>query len=74
MSDTHKEVDVLKVDFFPQQTPFPTFNREAYLRQTAEDMLHILQPSTNPPLPVFSPLEFGSPILNAYAKIADILR
>jgi hypothetical protein len=74
MSDTHKEVDVLKVDFFPQQTPFPTFNREAYLRQTAEDMLHLLQPTTNPPLPVFSPLEFGSPIINAYAKLADILR
>jgi hypothetical protein len=71
LSDTHAEVDVLKVDFFPQQTPFPTFTREAYLRQTAEDMLHLLQPTqptSNPPL------EFGPPILNAYAKLADILR
>ena len=73
ITETHAEVDVLKVDFFPQQTPFPTFTREAYLRQTAEDMLQLLQPtamqpSSNPPL------EFGPPILNAYAKLAEILR
>jgi hypothetical protein len=71
--ETHSEVDVLKADFFPQQTPFPTFTREAYLRQTAEDMLQLLQPA-EPPAIGNPPLEFGSPMLNAYVKIADILR
>jgi hypothetical protein len=71
--DTMQERDVLKVDFFPEKTPFPVFTRDTYLQQTAEDMLHLLQ---HPPTPLSTPnpeLTFGPPILNAYAKIADIL-
>ena len=71
--DTMSERDVLTVEFFPEKIPFPKLSKEAYLQQTAEDMLHLLQPD---PLtsPAFAPLSFGPPILNAYAKIAGILR
>ena len=71
--DTNSERDVLTVDFFPEKIPFPRFTKEAYLQQTAEDMLHLLQPDPVT-LPLFAPLAFGPPILNAYAKVADILR
>ena len=70
-TDTMQERDVLKVDFIPEKVPFPIFTSATYLQQTAEDMLHLLQhpiPSTPNP-----ELTFGPPILNAYAKIADIL-
>jgi hypothetical protein len=69
--DTMQERDVFKVDFFPEKTAFPHFTREAYLRQTAEDMLHLLQPTDSDPL--LKPLAFGPPILNAYAEVAKIL-
>jgi hypothetical protein len=69
--DTMKERDVLKVDFFPEKIPFPKFEREEYLRQTAEDMLHLLTPDKKSPL--LAPLEFGPPVLNAFAKVAKIL-
>ena len=36
--DTQQERDVLKVDFFPEKIPFPTFTNSTYLRQTAEDI------------------------------------
>jgi hypothetical protein len=75
--DTMAERDVLKVDFFPQKIPFPKFTRDDYLQQTAEDMLHLLQEpqSTTPSSQAISdPLAFGPPILNAFAKVADILR
>jgi hypothetical protein len=62
----------LKVDFFPEKIPFPQFSRNDYLKQTAEDMLHLLQDSNDSPS--LNPLAFGSPILNAYAEVADILR
>ena len=70
--DTLHERDVLKVDFFPEKIAFPTFSRSDYLKQTAEDMLHLLSSSDTSPL--HEPLSFGPPILNAYAKVADILR
>ena len=73
-TDTMHERDVLKVDFFPQKIAFPTFTRDAYLKQTAEDMLHLLQDDATTRSPLNDPLSFGPPILNAYAKIADILR
>jgi hypothetical protein len=69
--DTMQERNVLKVDFFPEKIVFPTFTREAYLRQTAEDMLHLLQPQDESPIQ--RPLEFGPPILNAFVKVAKIL-
>ena len=69
--DTMQERNVLKVDFFPEKIAFPTLTREAYLRQTAEDMLQLLQPEDQSPL--LQPLEFGQPILNAFAKVATLL-
>jgi hypothetical protein len=70
-TDTMKERDVLKVDFFPEKIVFPKFSSEDYLKQTAEDMLHLLQPPpTQTPAPT---LAYGPPILNAFAKIASIL-
>ena len=68
--DTMSEVDVLKVDFFPEKIPFPRVTNEDYLKQTAEDMLHLLQKTSSLDL---NPATFGSPILNAYAKIASLL-
>jgi hypothetical protein len=50
----HKR-DVLKVDFFPQQIPFPQFSSTTYLKQVAEDLLHLLQ--SKPSSPTNSPLE-----------------
>ena len=72
--DTMHERDVLKVDFFPEKIAFPKFSREDYLRQTAEDMLHLLNPQQPASSPLHDPLSFGPPILNAYARVADILR
>ena len=51
----------------------------AISKQTAEDMLHLLAQapvstdSTSSPV-LHDPLLFGQPILNAFAKVADILR
>jgi hypothetical protein len=42
-TDTMHERDVLKVDFFPEKVVFPTFSRDHYLKQTAEDMFSLLQ-------------------------------
>jgi hypothetical protein len=64
---------VLTVDFFPEKTPFPTFTPEDCIKQTAKDMLHLLEalaPSSSPA----PTLAFGPPILNAHAKIASMLR
>jgi hypothetical protein len=66
------ERDVLAVHFFPEKIPFPTFTAAGYLKQTAEDMLHLLQtPRTTSATPT---LAFGSPVLNSYEKIAETLR
>jgi hypothetical protein len=71
-SDTMTKRDVLTVDFFPEKISFPTFTTDDYLKQTAEDMLHLLQtPRTTSATPT---LAFGSPILNSYQQIAEILR
>ena len=69
--DTMRERDVLKVDFFPEKIPFPRVTPEDYLKQTAEDMLHLLQHPS--PSTISSPLVFGAPILNALAEVAAIL-
>jgi len=66
------ERDVLKVDFFPKKIPFPSFSRDDYLKQTAEDLLHLLQ-DASPASTVHEPLSFGPPILNAFARVAKIL-
>ena len=69
--DTMSIRDVLTVDFFPEKIPFPKISQEDHLKQTAEDMLHLLKPSADSP--ASQPLHFGPPILNAFAKVADIL-
>jgi hypothetical protein len=58
-----KERDILTVDLFPEKTPFPKFTPEECLKQTAEDMLHLLKLSTASP--TAAPLSVGPPILNA---------
>src|SRR5687767_5273582 len=67
-----KETDVLKVDFFPRRIKFPTVTNQDYLRQTAEDMLTLLTPSTATNSQ--NPLLYGKPMLNAYHEVATILR
>jgi hypothetical protein len=69
--DTLHKRDVLKVDFFPEKIPFPQLSCNDYLKQTTEDMLHLLQGSNDSPS--LNPIAFDSPILNAYAKVADII-
>jgi hypothetical protein len=70
--DTMKERDVLTVDFFLEKIAFPKFDHADYLKQTAEDMLHLLA-APAPLSPLAAPLSFGAPILNAYSKMATIL-
>ena len=63
--------DVLTVDFFPEKIPLPKVTQEDCLNQTAEDTLHLLKPQDDSK--AAPPLHFGPPILNAFAKVADIL-
>jgi len=37
------ECDVLKVEFFPEKTPFRSVSATDYLKQTAADMLLLLK-------------------------------
>jgi hypothetical protein len=67
-----KERDVLTVNFSHEKIPFPKVTTADYIQQTAEDMLHLLQ--TPKPNHQPSTLTFGAPILNAFAKVATILR
>jgi hypothetical protein len=64
--------DALTVDWFPHKVPFPKVGTGEYLpRQTATDMLTLLQGTQAQPLPS---LTYGSPISNAYIQIAKILK
>ena len=71
--DTRRERDLLKVDFFPQKFPFPRFSTETYLKQTAEDMLHLLRTTPTSQPTASNPLLFGPSILNAFREVAEIL-
>jgi hypothetical protein len=62
--------DVLTVDWFPHTVPFPTVTNDDYLRQTADDMLSLLQSKRTHQ----SPLAFGSTTRNAFIQIAQLLR
>ena len=54
--------------------PFPSFTRDDYLKQTAEDMYSLLTASPALPSGHSSPsLFFGPLVLNALSRIADIL-
>ena len=58
------------VEWFPKTTVFPEIKTEDYLRQTASDMLDILQ-NKERKLPSLS---YGTTIYNAYIQIAQILK
>jgi len=64
--------DCLTVDWFPQTIAFPKVTADEYLRQTATDMLTLLQ-NGNAPNPIPS-LTYGSRTTNAYIEIARILK
>jgi hypothetical protein len=68
---TFRVRDALTVDWFPHKVPFPKVGTDEYLRQTATDMLTLLQGTQAQPLPS---LTYGSPISNAYIQIAKILK
>ena len=62
--------DALTVDWFPHSIPFPKVSTDDYLRQTADDMLHLLKTKqSNIPN-----LSYGDKITNAYIHIAQILK
>jgi hypothetical protein len=62
--------DALTVDWFPHNVPFPKVTTDDYLRQTATDMLTLLQDKTTP----IPSLTYGSNVTNAYIQIAQILK
>ena len=70
-TDILYECDVLKVYFFPPQTPFPTTTNNDYLRQAAEDMLKLLQAQRL--VATTDPLSFGTPVMNALCEVAKLL-
>jgi hypothetical protein len=63
--------DALTIDWFPHNVPFPKVTADEYLRQTANDMLMLIQEKTTHPIPS---LTYGSNITNAYIQIAQILK
>jgi hypothetical protein len=70
ISSTFGIRDCLTVDWFPHNVPFPKVTSDEYLRQTATDMLTLLQDPTTHPIPS---LTYGTNITNAYIQIAQIL-
>ena len=73
LPSTNKTRDSPTIEWFPTTIKFPKVTADEYLRQTAEDMLTLLQPTTSesPPIPN---LTYGSTLTNAYIQIAQILR
>jgi hypothetical protein len=63
--------DALTIDWFPHNVPFPRVTANEYLRQTANDMLTLIQDKATHPIPS---LTYGSNITNAYIQIAQILK
>jgi len=62
--------DATSGDWFPTNIKYPQVTTETFLRQTAEDLLHLLTQRNNPS----TTLTFGSPIMNAYVQIAQTLQ
>jgi hypothetical protein len=71
LPSAHRTRDALTVDWFPHHLPFPKVTNDEYLRQTATDMLTLLQDQAVNPIPS---LTYGSPITNAYIQVAQILK
>jgi hypothetical protein len=72
VTSTHTTRDCASIEWFPTTIPYPRVTSEVYLRQTADDLLTLLQdrPSTN----AFPSLSYGSPTTNAYVEIAKLLK
>jgi hypothetical protein len=68
---TFRVRDALTIDWFPHAVPFPKVSTDDYLRQTATDMLTLIQGKSAQPSPS---LTFGSNLRNAYIQIAQILK
>ena len=68
--DMMVECNVLKVDFFPEKTPFLAVSLTYCLMQTALDWLHLLK---HPTSKLSGSLSFGSPIHNAFTEVTTIL-
>jgi len=63
--------DALTVDWFPHKVPFPKVSTDNCLRQTAADMLTLIQDKVANPGPL---LTHGSSVANACIQIAQILK
>ena len=72
LTDTNSIRDTLTLDWFPKTVPFPKVTNDTYLRQTADDLLSLLQP-TQPERQAHE-LTYGSSVTNAYVQIAQLLR
>ena len=69
ISKTSRERDGDTVEFFPHQIPIPSFTTESLLRQTAVDMVSLLQDP-----PALTPaLQYGDATQNALLQIATLL-
>ena len=60
------------VEFFPNYFNFPKVTNSTYLCQSAEGIISILYKKHNPSS--HPSLSFGSPILNAYLQVSQILQ
>jgi len=67
---TNTTRDATTVNWFPTNIKYPQVTTETFLRQTAEDLSHLLTQRNNPS----TTLTFGSPIMNAYVQIASSTR
>lgn len=68
---TRGNQDALTVKWFPKTVPIPKVTNKEYIRQTAEDMITILQQQKKTSIPS---LQFGQPTTNAFIQIAQILK
>ena len=67
---TGGKINADTVVFFPESIPFPSITSEQYLHQDATNIHAILQlPEKSIPS-----LTYGSPIINAYIQVAQILK
>ena len=59
------------VTFLPHDIPFPTLSVTEYLKQSADDIIHLL---TLPPSPLVPTLTAGDPVRHALSEIATQLK
>ena len=67
--------DVISVDWFPHQIPFPKVTTDDYLTHTDEYMLDLIRQKLAPTRKKTIPLlMYGSKLLNAYTEMAKLLQ